>query len=298
VLKSFGDKQHHNKNLFPFLLIVPSLALLLAVNIFPLIYSLFLSFESWSLVKPGDRSFVGLRNYVEVLTNPAFAEALNKTLIFTAVAIISEFLIGFALAVALSHNLKGVGAIRSVILMPLVMTPVVTGLVWRFMYNPEYGMINYFLNLLGISTTHAWLGDTSTALPAVILVDVWENTPFVFLILLAGLQALPREPFEAAQIDGASRWTTLTCVTLPLLKPAILVALLIRTVDALKVFDIIYVMTMGGPAAATETLSILTYRFGFLRFDMGYTAALSYIIVLIIVLASQPFVRSFFVSET
>jgi multiple sugar transport system permease protein len=179
---------------------------------------------------------------------------------------------------------------RSIMLIPMMITPVVVGLMWKYILNPQNGIVNYILGLLGIPGP-VWLGDPKPALPAVMIVDVWQWTPFVFLILLSGLVSLPKEYFEAARVDGAGPLQTLRYVTLPLMIPFILVALLIRFIDAFKVFDTIFILTKGGPANATEVLSVYTYKVGLNFFNLGYAATLSYVMLIIITVIAQQFLR-------
>src|SRR5437773_8019231 len=174
----------------------------------------------------------------------------------------------------------------------MILPPVVAGVTWRLIYNPNFGVLNGILRLFGLDTRRwTWLADPSLALPAVILVDVWEWTPFVFLILLAGLQAIPQEPYEAARIDGANAWQTFLHITLPLLIPAILVALLLRTMDLLRIFDQIFILTQGGPGFSTETVSLYIYRTAFRFFDFGYAAAMSFVLLLLTNIVSVGYIR-------
>jgi multiple sugar transport system permease protein len=201
-----------------------------------------------------------------------------------------EMVIGMTLALSITRNTRFQQICRSILLIPMMITPVVLSLMWKYMYNPEYGIFNYFLYFLKIEGP-IWLGEPSPALPAVIMVDIWQWTPFVFLLLFSGIASLPPDVFEAAQVDGATGFQTFRNITLPLVTPFLLVALLIRFMDSFRIFDTIYVLTKGGPANATETLSIYTYKVGFNYFNMGYAATLSYIILVIITIASQQFVK-------
>ena len=186
--------------------------------------------------------------------------------------------------------LRQAGLIRTILILPTMMTPVVVGLIWRFMYNPELGMANYLLSFLGLGPFN-WLGNRHLAMYAVMFADIWQWTPFMALVMLAGLQALPDEPFEAASIDGASGLQMVRYITLPLLRPTMLVAVLIRLMDAFKSFDLIFVLTGGGPGMTTEVLSFHIYRTGFKFFHMGYAAAMSYVMLVIVVLVSQILIR-------
>ena len=268
----------------PALYIGPAILVLVLILIYPLGYSLWLAFHKWTLrtFRQGVPS-VGFENFSDLLHSGDFIEALTTTATFMAFAIALEFLLGMGLALLLDQKLKGQRLFRSLILLPMMCTNVVIGLTWRLMYNYEYGVINYFLNLFGFDSV-AWLSEISVVMLSVILVDVWNTTSFVALLLLAGLQALPEEPFEAARIDGASAWQRFLYLTLPLLRPAILVALLWRVIDTFRIFDVIYLLTAGGPARKTETVSIYVYRYGFKLFDLGFAAAASYLMILIMLI--------------
>jgi multiple sugar transport system permease protein len=192
----------------------------------------------------------------------------------------------------LLHQITGkiIGFLRTTLIIPTIMTPVVVGLIWRLMYNPDMGMLNYFLALFGFPTVN-WTGMPGTALPSVIIADIWEWTPFMALIMLAGLQALPQEPFEAALVDGASAWQSFRYITLPFLAPTMLVAFLIRLMDAFKTFDLVFVLTQGGPGMSTEILNYYTYRYGFKFFHLGYASALSWLLVVVITIISMILVK-------
>lgn len=272
-------------------LLGPAVAVLFFVSIFPFIYSLWLSLNQWNL---GDRAgkwtFVGLQNYLNIVTqDPFFISAVKATFLFLSGTVIVEMLLGLGIGLLLNREFRGQGIVRTIVMLPLMTTPVVVGLIWRFMYNPERGMVNYLLSLVGVAGPD-WLGRQQTAMPAVIFADIWEWTPFVALIVLAALQALPEEPYEAALIDGASGWQAFRFVTLPLIQPALLVAFLIRLMDSLKTFDLIYVLTLGGPGVSTQTLSLYTYKYGFKFFQMGYASALSYFMVVFMIIVANVFI--------
>jgi multiple sugar transport system permease protein len=265
----------------PAFYIAPAFLVLGIILLYPLGYSLWLSFHQWLL-----RTFrqgvpwVGLANYAKLFSNPDFLNSLRVTFTFVIAAVGIEFVLGMGLALLLNHDLKGKGIIRSIILLPMMCTNVVIGLTWRLLLNYEFGLVNYYLSVLGLDRIE-WLSKPAVAMPTIILVDVWNTTSFVALLLLAGLQALPEEPFEAARIDGASGWQTFIYLTLPLLRQTILVALLWRVIDTFRIFDVIYLLTAGGPARATETVSIYVYRYGFQSFNLGYASAASYVMILI-----------------
>ena len=275
------------------LLLAPAVIVLLVLGVFPFLYSLWLSFHDWNMAdRTAGWNFVGFANYAKILTaDPLFRAGLRATAIFVGVGVTIEMVLGTAIALLLNRDYPGHGIVRALIILPAMITPVVVGLIWRFMYNPDRGIINYLLSLLGVQGLD-WLGRTNTAMPAVILVDIWEWTPFVALIALAALQSLDREPLEAAMIDGASSWQRFRFVIYPMILPALLVALLIRLMDSFKTFDIIYVLTLGGPGASTQVLSLYTYKYGFKFFQMGYAAALAYIMVIIVIILANVFIRS------
>jgi len=265
---------------------------LLGVTIFPLIYSLTLSFHSCDLRLGGSWIFNGLSNYGEALfKDTRFWDSLRNTFLIGIPAIMLEFLIGLGLALLLNRKIIGKKIITSLLILPVMMPPIVAGLIWRVLYHEKYGAINGFLRNLGINAQFTWLGDPNLARVAVILVDVWEWTPLMMMILLAGLQSISIEPYESAKIDGASPLQIFGYITLPLLRLPIMAAILIRLIDSIKLFDIIFVLTRGGPGGKTETISFYTYLVGFRYFRMGYAAALSYILLIITVILSMVFIR-------
>jgi len=203
-----------------------------------------------------------------------------------------EFFLGLGLALLLDQPFRGRGLFRAILLIPMMLPPVVVGVVWRLMYNPDFGAINGTLKGAGVNTEAlTWTASPGLALASVIAVDIWQWTPFMFLILLAGLQAIPQEPYEAAMIDGSNWWQTFCHVTLPMLKPAILIALLLRTMDLLRVFDQIFILTGGGPGFATETVSLYIYRAAFRFADFGYAAAMSFVLLALTNVISLIYIR-------
>jgi len=264
----------------PALFIAPAFLVLFIILVYPLGYSFWLSFHDWTLYNFRTAiPFVGLQNYIQLLTSGEFFHSVGITLLFMAGAISLEFVIGMGLALLLDRNLWGKGIIRSLILLPMMVTNVVIGLTWRLLFNYQFGIINYYLGVLGIAPVQ-WVSSPTMAMPSIIIVDVWNTTSFVTLMLLAGLQSLPEEPFEAARIDGASAWQSFRYLTLPLLRPTIMVALLWRIIDTFRIFDVVYLLTAGGPARATETVSLFVYRNGFQLFNLGYASAASYLMIL------------------
>lgn len=254
---------------------------MIAVIVYPLGYALWLSFHRWTLrTFKIDIPFIGLENYKNLFSNPDFLNSIRTTFTFVFLAIVFEFLLGMGLALILNHELKGKNLFRSAILIPMMCTNVVIGLTWRLLLNYQYGIVNYYLGQIGLPVVE-WLSSRSVAMISVVIVDVWNTTSFVALMLLAGLQSLPEEPYEAAKIDGASGIQTFFYLTLPLLKSFILVALIWRFIDTFRIFDVIYLLTAGGPGRVTETVSIFVYRYGFSTFNLGVASAASFIMLII-----------------
>jgi multiple sugar transport system permease protein len=276
----------------PAFYIAPAFIVLAVVLLYPLGYALWLSFHQWTLrtFKQGI-PFIGFDNYISLFSNPDFLESLLTTFTFVILAIAFEFLLGMGVALLLHHDLSFKGFFRSMILIPMMCTNVVIGLTWRLLLNYQYGLVNYYLGLLGVPPVE-WLSSPKIAMWSVVLVDVWNTTSFVALMLLAGLQSLPEEPYEAARIDGASSIQTFFYLTLPLLRPFILVALLWRFIDTFRIFDVIYLLTAGGPARVTETVSIYVYRYGFQSFNLGVAATASFIMLLIMLVIAGMLARS------
>ena len=260
----------------PALFIAPALAVLLSLSIYPLIYSITISLQQ----ETSSGALWSVGNFTRLVSDNFFLTAMVHTLVYAVAALGCEFLLGLGLALLLSSKMRGRGLFRASLLVPMMLPSVVVGVVWRLMLNPDFGAINGTLRRFGLKTESlTWTASPKLAMLSVIAVDVWQWTPFVFLMLLAGLQAIPEEPYEAALIDGSSRWQTFWHVTLPLLKPSILIVLLLRTMDLLRVFDQIFILTEGGPGFATETISLYIYRTAFRFFDFGYAAAMSFVLL-------------------
>ena len=272
----------------PLLFIAPAVAVLLALSIYPLIYAIRVSFQATS----GEQVVWSFQNFTRLASDRFFLEALAHTLVYALVALTFEFVLGLGLAVLMNEALRARSFFRAMLLVPMMLPPVVVGVVWRLMLNSDFGAINGTLKGVGINTAAlTWTASPKLALASVIAVDIWQWTPFVFLVLLAGLQAIPQEPYEAAVIDGSGTWQTFRHVTLPLLKPAILIALLLRTMDLLRVFDQIFILTEGGPGFATETISLYIYRTAFRFSNFGYAAAMSFVLLIITNIISVFYIR-------
>jgi multiple sugar transport system permease protein len=281
---------------FPFLLIAPAVVTLLAIGFYPLIYALNLSVSNVVLNRPWIPSeFIGPANFASVLTDGHVRHSFRVTLIFTVSAVTLELLLGLGLALLMRRPRFGSGFFRTAFIVPMVTTPVIVGLMWRFMLQPSVGVLDYYgrqLSLVAGVEIPLWLSDAAWTLPAVIFVDVWHWTPFMFLILSAGLSAIPRAPIDAALVDGASRFYVFRTVTLPMLKPALLIALLFRTIDAIITFDEVFVLTSGGPGNATDVLSMFLYRMSFVYFHTSRGAALALLMVFALLMIANLYIRS------
>jgi multiple sugar transport system permease protein len=246
--------------------LMPAFFLLALTSIYPTLYSIYMSFFDWNW---GERfNFVGLQNYVDLVMSDRFRNTLWNTIVFTVSAVSVEFVLGLGLAVILTRLRFGQGIIRTLLLVPLMVSGIIVSVIWKVMLDPSVGIIGYGLQLIGLPRL-GFLGDPSMAMATIVLIDTWWQTAFVFIVLSAGVQALPIEPFEAASVDGASSWQRFRYLTLPMLRPAILVVLMFRTVDCLKVFAIIYGTTGGGPLTTTESVQILAYREAFKSLNMS-----------------------------
>ena len=258
---------------------LPSWILLVAVLLVPAAISVWLSVRDEQIGSFLPPRFVGLQNYQTALADPIFWQAMVTTFVIMGLALLVQLPLGLGLALLLHRELVGTRLFRSALLIPMLLTPVAIGLMWRFMFDADLGVVNWFLRELGLSGVN-WLGDRWPAIWAVIIVDSWQSIPFVMLMLVAGLGGLPQEPLEAARIDGASAWQALVHVTLPMLRPVLLVVLTIRLIDLFKIFDVIYILTSrGGPGTATQTLGLLTYNTGFIFLATSRAAALGVILV-------------------
>jgi multiple sugar transport system permease protein len=260
---------------FPFLMILPATVILAFIWAYPIIKMLHLSTLEWYFTKPLLKTFIGLKNYKNLFLDRYFLHAAGITGIYMGVAVTCELGLGLIVAHRLNAVEKGRLLYITLFLIPMIMSPVVVALFWRAWATPGFGLIGYFLKLvkLGFLVPQEGItGTYKTALPFIIFVDVWEWTPFMILIIYSGLQSLPKYPFEAIAIEGANRWQTFIYLTLPMLRPVILVALLFRTIDAYRAFDVIWIITRGGPGRITENLSVFTYKIGFREWNIGYSA--------------------------
>jgi trehalose/maltose transport system permease protein len=263
-------------------LMLPSLIVVLGVALYPLVRTMLLSFTDARLSRVREVSFVGLNNYIDLLSDGAFLNALKNTTVFTVTAVFFETVLGLIIALVINSNFKGRGLVRTAMLIPWAIPTAVSSQMWKWMYNDVFGVINDFLfTRTGlIDRKIAWLADRSLALPAIIAVDVWKTTPFMALLLLAGLQVISNDVYEAAHVDGATKWQQFWKITLPLLRPALLVALIFRTLDSFRVFDVIYVMK--GTAPETVSVAILARQTMFDLRRLGEGATMSVVIFIIL----------------
>ena len=276
---------------FASLLVSPSLIVILLVCVFPLAYGIVLSFYKYELALPAPLSFVGLQNYLKALNDPRFWHALMISAIMVVGGAAVQLSLGFGAALLVNENFRGRSAIVSLLLLPTTIAPVVVGFVFRMILDDRFGPLNYLLHLLGLPGV-PWLSNPSAALAAIILANGWEWFPFVMLVILAGLQSVPQELTDAAMVDGASPWNVFWRVTLPILQPVVIVVFLIRAIEDLKLFDIIYVTTEGGPGIATQTMNMYAYQRGFTFFSIGYASALSYVqLIITLILVRVLFAR-------
>jgi multiple sugar transport system permease protein len=270
-------------------LLLPAAAVLVPLLAIIVVQGASLITHDENLSRPGSgTAWVGLDNFARAFTDPTLLGSIRVTVLYVIDGVGLEIILGVGIALLLNGKVPGKGVIRAIVLIPMVLTPVVAGLMWRLLLDPTSGFVNYLLGVLGLGSDHAFLSQTATALPAVIMVEVWQNTPFVIIIVLAGLESLDQSPLEAAQVDGAGRWQALRYVTLPMLSPVLTVVLLLRVIDAVKTFALIITMTQGGPGTSTLVISSYVYRTGFQTFDIGYSTTLGLIVSVAMVILLFP----------
>lgn len=271
-------------------MLTPSLAVIVLVAAYPIVYAIWLSLNEYSVITPGLSRFVGLENYADALGSSDFWAAMRTTVIFTVVSVGLELAIGIAMALVMHEAFRGRALLRAVVLVPWAILTVVTAITWRTIFEPELGFVNTALDALSLPGANVvWLGEEGYALGVMILADVWKTAPFMALLVLAGLQGIPEDLYDAAKVDGASTWQRFRAVTLPLLVPAITVALIFRTLDALRVFDLPYVLTKG--ANGTETLSLIAQQELVTNRNTGLGSALSVLTFLTVIGVSFLYIR-------
>ena len=270
---------------------LPSLIALMMVLALPLVYSLVTSFFDTNLKYRGLGDFVGLQNYIEVLKDTYFLDSVKTTVIFTFFVVVIEFLVGLGIGLLLNNIRKARNFFFTIIIVPMMITPIAVGLIWRLLLHSDLGIVNHVLTQIGLMG-RAWLADASIALKTVMFIDIWQNVPYMVLVILAGLVTLPTEPYEAAAIDGASRLQSFFTLTIPMMIPTFSVVLLLRTITALKTYDLIFVLTRGGPGTTTEVISYHIYQQAFRYLEIGKASAMSYLLLLMIVPVAFLFIRA------
>lgn len=266
---------------WPFVL--PGLVTVLAVILIPWAFTLWMSLHEWKL--GGTYQFVGLDNYLRLPRDPRFIDALWRTLVYSGLSVILPVVLGTLAALVFHTEFRGRGVLRGAFVAPMMATPVAIAVVWTMMFNPQLGVLNYLLSLVGIPP-QLWVFEATSVIPSLVLVETWQWTPLVMLIVLGGLAAIPSEPYESAEIDGASALQQFWYITLPMIMPFLMIAVIIRLIDALKSFDIIFAITQGGPGVASETLNLYLYQTAFAYYDIGYASAIAVIFFALIVALS------------
>ena len=273
-----AGRQWRPPSYWPF--VVPALIVVLAVIIFPWLFTIWMSFNEWKVGSP--TTFVGLANYLRLPNDPRFIEAVEHTLVYTALSVLLPLIFGTFAAVIFHAKFPGRGLLRAIFIMPMMATPVAIALVWTMMFHPQLGVLNYLLSLVGLPP-QLWVFHPATVIPSLVLVETWQWTPLVMLIVLGGIASIPTEPYESAQIDGAGIWQMFRYITLPLIMPFLFIAAMIRSIDAVKSFDVIFAITQGGPGSASETINLYLYSVAFVYYDLGYGSAIAVIFFILIV---------------
>ncbi len=278
------------------LMLAPAMLVLLALSIFPSVYMFVAAVTRISPNPDLPWEFAGAENFVRLLTDQQFHIGLRNTLVFTVSAVTIEFLLGLGLALLLDSYVRRLNVLKTLLMLPMMLPPVAVAITWKLIYEPQFGVLNEIMFNLGLPP-QAWAGDARLAMLSLVIADVWQWTPFMFLLMLAGLASLPIEPYEAAAIDGASAWRQFRDLTLPFLKPVIAIALLLRIMDALRLFDLVFILTGGGPADRTKTLSLYIYQVAYRFADQSYAAAISPFVLFATVAFSTWFIKRMRLAE-
>ncbi len=277
----FGE----DKKRLPFILLLPSLIVMAFVVCYPMLYSLFISFTNYTLLSTGAPKFVGFKNYVTLFKDPIFGRALLRTILYMLIAVNSEFILGLLIANAMSHVIKGQGILRTIIMMPMMFAPVLVGFMFKWIFNDQVGLVNNILyEIYGRPVIIPWLIKKPLGFITILIAEIWMNTPFMVIIFLAGIMAIPQEILEAADVDGATEWQKFFHVTVPSLMPFIYIAMAVRSLDIAKAYDLVSIMTGGGPAHRTELIWTYVYRLAFTSQKFALGSAMSYITVILAVL--------------
>jgi len=278
------------------ILMAPATLIIALVTIYPFLRSFWISLHKWNLTRPKEgHPFVGLENYLFILKDPQFHDSLRITLYFTLTAVTLEILLAIGIALLLNRPFRGQWLVRMLALLPWAIPSVVNGIMWKWILNPSYGSLNGLLYELGIIDKYViWLGDPTLALFMIVIADIWKETPFIMLLILAALQTIPRDLYEAARVDGSNAVQSFFHITLPLIRPTLFVAVALRTIWALKSFDLIYTLTAGGPSNATSVVGYYTYVKSFVSLQLGRGAAVAYIMTLAVLLLVMLYQRALY----
>ncbi|MEM5476284.1 sugar ABC transporter permease [Pacificibacter sp. AS14] len=269
--------------LTPYIFMAPAAIILAVALLYPIGYMIYASFLDWSpSQRIGEADFIGLRNYVNLMHDAAFRESFWVTVKFAAVVVTLEMIIGVGLALLLDRNIKGMSLLRTVFILPMMIAPIVVGLMWRYMYHPTVGIFNRTLKSWGFDEGIPWLSDSTWSFVAVVMADVWQWTPFIFILSLAAMQSLPRSALEAAEIDGATEMQKIIYIKLPLMLPVLIVTLMLRLIDAFKVLEVIMVLTNGGPGLSTEIVALRIFRTAQEFQELGEAAAMSNTLLMVL----------------
>ena len=276
-----------NDRRYGYLLAAPTVLIVLLIILFPITFALISSFFDYTLINKSFNNFIWLDNYVNSINDEQLFNSISVTFFFVVLVVLFEFLLGFFIAILLNSIERFKSIYYFILLLPLLINPIVVGLIWRMFLHPQLGILNYLLSLISINPIN-WLGDPKMAFVTIIFVDIWHQVSFMIILLLAGLSAIPKEPYEAARSDGAGILDCFIHITLPYMRPVIIVTILIRLIFAIKTYDLIYIMTKGGPGDATDLISYYIYRSAFISLNLGEAAAMSTILLFIIVILTLP----------
>lgn len=282
-------EKHSNNNVKALPYLLPAILIMAIVVLYPLINALYVSFHQWDLATGGRMFYVGWDNYLNIIHDQYYWSAIARSLFFVLLVVPVELVLGTFIAELLNHELKGQRLWRLILILPMMITPVVAAILWKIIYDAQFGVMNWILSLLGMGP-QVWLGNPKLAMFSVAAIDVWQNTPFVILIVLASLQAIPSEIIEAAMIDGAGKWQIFRHITLMYLRNALLLSAIFRIVDSFRVFDSIYVLTKGGPGRTTEVISIYAYKTGFSLLKLGLSASQSFVLLALTLIIAVPLI--------
>lgn len=295
-LRPGGGLEHWTERHLRYLMLAPTVLILLALTIFPSVYMFYAAVHRISPNPDLPWEFVGIGNFARLLSDAQFHVALRNTIVFTSVAVTIEFLLGLGLALLLDKFIRRLTFLKTVLMIPMMLPPIAVAITWKIIYEPQFGVLNEIMFRLGLPV-QAWAGDVNLAMFSIIVADVWQWTPFIFLLMLAGLASLPVEPYEAAALDGASSWRQFRDLTLPFLRPVIAIALLLRVMDALRLFDLVFILTGGGPADRTKVLSLYIYQVAYRFADPGYAAAISLFVLFVTIVLSTWFMKRMRLAE-